>query len=806
MKNRLFIAFATLAIFATQTVHAQEYLWPTDASRWITSSFAESRPRRFHAAIDIKTWNRSGYKIFAVRDGYVLRLRVSPFGYGKAIYLKLDTGEVVVYAHLSGFNKKLEEIAYAEQRKNGRYRVDRYFSPAAFPVKQGDFLGYTGETGIGVPHLHFEMRDASNRPINPFSRGYTIKDRVAPIPSRVAVLPLRYGSRVNNDFKPAIYSLDAVARAEYRLPEPISFEGEVGLALKCYDVSGGVRNRFGVYEIKLFIDDRPHFRVRYDRFNYAHNRFVELDRDYRLNRRGFGRYYRLFQDPENKLQFYEFAGDTFGRLIFALDRPAQSPRLVEQLGETGPGASNGELQRTDTDYSLAPGAHDLRIEIRDYFDNVATITGTVFAGKKFKIRPEIDLQDSIIVLRGIEGPEWVTPARISLWEAQPGRKERRVQEYSWELKQAKEIGPGEDSGATEARVFPLALWQMQNLRNARPVRLSMTDLFGIHSWPAFYYPAVDRPNAPFAIELSTDFYDDYLRCEVRSNLPLRLNPLIEISMRDGSTRYLQTQQSDVEKFVGTIPLDAVRGEKIRLVAFAESITQETATAAAEFDNYRIKKGHPGKLYAPDGKMFVSFWQGSLYHDWFGRITINDDAQDLRDADLVSRIYEVAPRDVPLNRGAQISIAYPEAVTAPEKLGVYYVDNKKGWTFIDNRIDPEARVVSAKVFSFETFALRLDTTPPAVTVLVPRQNQTLRPQPKIRIRVKDEESGIASEEDMLLLIDGKKMIAEYDPEVKEIIYQPRVPFAPGPHELIFKATDKCRNVTEVRRSFAVARHK
>ncbi len=38
------------------------------------------------------------------------------------------------------------------------------------PLKKGDMVAYSGNTGgSGGPHLHFEIRDASQRPMNPSS-------------------------------------------------------------------------------------------------------------------------------------------------------------------------------------------------------------------------------------------------------------------------------------------------------------------------------------------------------------------------------------------------------------------------------------------------------------------------------------------------------------------------------------------------------------------------------------------------------------------------------------------------------------
>ena len=101
---------------------------------------------------------------------------MSPYGYGRALYLKCDTGETVVYGHMDRFSPEIEEYVLAEQEKRGRFAIQLYPSATQFRYQQGDLIGYTGQTGVGYPHLHFEMRDRSNRPINPFLRGYTVND------------------------------------------------------------------------------------------------------------------------------------------------------------------------------------------------------------------------------------------------------------------------------------------------------------------------------------------------------------------------------------------------------------------------------------------------------------------------------------------------------------------------------------------------------------------------------------------------------------------------------------------------------
>ena len=85
----LFRSIFLLLIILSNFLLAQKYLWPTNASQALSSSFCEYRPGHYHAAIDIKTWNSEGYKCYAIEDGVIEKIRISPFGAGKALLHKI---------------------------------------------------------------------------------------------------------------------------------------------------------------------------------------------------------------------------------------------------------------------------------------------------------------------------------------------------------------------------------------------------------------------------------------------------------------------------------------------------------------------------------------------------------------------------------------------------------------------------------------------------------------------------------------------------------------------------------------------
>ena len=122
-----------------------DYLWPTEAGRGITSTFGEFRRTHFHAGIDVSTGDRTGFKTFAARDGYVWRIGVSPDGYGKVLYVRHSDGYTTVYAHLDRFSKSIEARVRKEQERLERYPVDITCRPDDLPVAKGDVIAYTGD-------------------------------------------------------------------------------------------------------------------------------------------------------------------------------------------------------------------------------------------------------------------------------------------------------------------------------------------------------------------------------------------------------------------------------------------------------------------------------------------------------------------------------------------------------------------------------------------------------------------------------------------------------------------------------------
>ncbi len=333
-------------------LRSESYLWPTDASHMMSSSFCEYRDRHFHAGIDIKTRGEEGFDVYAVESGYVSRILVSPYGYGKAVYLKLNDGNTVVYGHLSRFSQPLERYVEEKQQAMHQYRQDLNFSSGTFQVDRGDLLGYTGSTGIGVPHLHFEVRDRQDHPFNPFLLGYRVLDSRPPVIQAIAFSPLGYGSHVAGDFIPKIIRVNG-----HDPDDSIPVWGEIGVAVSAFDRADGAWNKFSPYILRLFVDDSLRFQTRYQRFSYTRTDQIDLDRDAGLKKRGYGEFINLYKHPENGLSFYTPETVNAGILNCRYPPFRQFPENLNPAGRV-----------------LTAGVHRIRIEAEDYWGNLRSVS------------------------------------------------------------------------------------------------------------------------------------------------------------------------------------------------------------------------------------------------------------------------------------------------------------------------------------------------------------------------------------------------------------------------------------------------
>lgn len=247
------------------------YAWPLDRRPELASSFGEYRPTRFHAGVDLRT-NGVGLPVHSLDTGYVERVRCSPWGFGKAVYVRQNDGYTAVYAHLQGFEGELAAYVRKAQHAAQNYTVDLTPTPGSLPLQRGQVLARSGETGIGPPHLHLELRGADGCPINPRMAGLSWPDTDAPKIRGLLFAPVGEGSAIEGREIPCEMSVQAVG-PDRHASQTLGACGRIAVGVDVMDPAPG-GHRLGVYRLKLLAVDpatgqtSKHFRIQHDRVSY----------------------------------------------------------------------------------------------------------------------------------------------------------------------------------------------------------------------------------------------------------------------------------------------------------------------------------------------------------------------------------------------------------------------------------------------------------------------------------------------------------------------------------------------------------
>lgn len=760
---RIAIGFLLVLFASMDGVEAGDYHWPMAARPALTSTFGEYRPGRFHAGIDLKTWGREGYPVLAVDDGYIWRVRTSPWGYGKVVYIKLRDGRTAVYAHLSAFAPALASIVEAEQERRGRYSVNLFLGQDQVPVRRGEKVGFSGSTGTGVPHLHFELRDRNQRPINALEHGFDVLDTTAPTIRSLALLPLDADARVSGGYVPRTFGVRWHPKKQrFDVSGQVVVEGRFGVAVAVYDRADAsvLTNRLAPYRLRLLVDGREVFQTTYTAFGYDEVHQVELDRNFALRRQGKGRFHNLFRAEGNRLALYGDYQPGDGVLYAGTSRPAE--RGV----------------------ALGMGPHRLRVVAEDVAGNRSEAEVAVLVNARPRVLAfGAEAAGDSVRLRARYADE--QPVEVVFEGSTDGGKTWRV------------LGTGraETEGVS---VFV----HRQGVAPGALYRVRVRDPHGLEAF---------QTGAPFAaavgagtgsmLRCALTFYPDFAAVRIDSDRLLAAPPRVTVRWPGRQEAVLEVTQRGLRAYEALVRFDPEADGVGRLTVSAVDLRGEAGHQTLMLDQQKV--GPPGgRVRSEDGAAEAYFESGEVYRTLFARV-VAEAARGPKGLPAVGLAYRFTPGDVPFNGRADLVLRYPEGFDRPERLGVYRQVGDRTWAFVGNRLDLEKGTVAAEVTYFSTYGLLLDALPPRVTNLRPATGtETGDRRPLLAATVRDVGSGIGREQDISVRLDGKAMIFEYDPEAKRVTARPKRPLKPGAHRLEVRVRDMCGNETRKTSRFTV----
>ena len=765
--------------------------WPLTLQRALSSTFGETRATAFHVGIDLKTWGKTGYEVHALADGYIMRLRTSPWGYGRAVYERLADGRIVVYAHLDSFAPAIADRVRAAQRETQRYTVNLWLAEGEIPVRKGEVIGRSGQTGIGFPHLHLELRDADNVPVNPLSYGFTVADRSPPTIRRIALTPVGLGSGVNGGHRSRTVAVRWRAeRDRFEAVEKVTGHGTIGVSVLGYDRAEAASNKLAPFSNRLIVDGKTAVTAVYERVPYGDAYQIGLDRLVLGGGEKPDVYFNLFRLPGNRLAFYRTEEGSDGLL-----RLNRGSHVIEVVSADAAGnESRARLHlvidkppRIDSARIVAEAGHlflEANASDAEAGDLAMKVEEKTEAGKWRELQAQR-------VASGAGPFTWALPGVGSVWR----------------------LTVEDSSGQTAFRTFALS---------SRPT----TGADG----PTQAVAAPSGADGP-KLTVERQVYADFVDLLIRAEGMLAEAPRVSVWPQGSSggvspdPEILTVVQTGQKQYTVTVPvavLSPSTGSRSadetgtagwprsdsRLVFVeirARAANGSGTTRRIQLRGDRVVPGEPQALAFGGGEAVLSFGEGSVYE----AITPQAESFEPRgNEELASTAvgYAFGPEKVSFNRRVKMALRLPrEGVERPDRLAVYAEGGDGEWVFLGNELDVVGWQVSAQVRQLGRFALLADERPPTVRITSPPSGSvTEDPRPLLTARVLDGGSGIGREEDVIMALNGKRLISVYDPEADRVEFQVEEDLAPGEYRLDVTGRDRCGNETRTSSSFRIRR--
>ncbi len=739
MKTKLILLASFLLV---KNLIAQEYVWPTDAGTMFSSNFGEYRDHHFHMGIDIKTGEKEGASVIAISDGYISRMVANFTGFGKALYLTTSDGNTAVYAHLSWFSPLLESVLRNVQNEKGSYSINEYFAPEDFPILKGEVIGQTGNTGASSgPHLHFELRNDKEQPLNPLTHGFTVRDRIPPIFRELAVIPLSSDTWINGARLLQTFPLHQDKSGIYKFPDTLNCLGKIGLAVRAVDKREGAKNEYQLRKIELWIDGKIHYSVLFDTLDYSQSKTVHTVRDYSLDRLNLGEYSKLY-----RLDSY---GDiTVGKDYFG--RP----------------------------FHVSPGFHKIEIKGFDSAGNMSKVVGKIFGNPPFDMMIADVTQHQNEIQFNFQLSKIVIPIEevIAYSFTSYGYADRKINVIA--EKKSKE-------GLT------LTLPKKQIKRRA--IQFIGINKLGAYSKPVHWMDAVPNASGDHAkVDLDISHSEAGVFIQVETEQALSADVSLAID-QGGAFMPITLEQTHpnvyLTKMLSPQFLNGIKGINVTV---ADNSEREVRFA---LQPRVVSEGEPVTILSLDEQCSIRTQNNSTYFPTVMWIETVDNAVEVAGGVRLSSVYQLQPFEIPLKDSIHVGVRFGEKIKNKNNIGLYYYDKDDGWTYIKSNVSKKRKVITGSLTSLEAIAIIQDITPPKVVNSFPGDGGKYESYTVeiIRVSIQDDLSDIdTNERSMSLALDGEKIRYAYQPILQELTYHLDSPLSPGSHSLKLICRDKAGN--------------
>ncbi len=275
----------------------------------VSSSFGEYRSDHFHLGLDFRVKGRVGLPLRLPKAGYIDSLGNDPNGYGLYLTIQHQDNTYSRFAHLQDIIPYIWQMPdYSEYKQKWQDNQKFYFQKKnlAKLFKAGQTIAYSGESGVGPPHVHYEYRDQQNRAVNPMSpriKALTIKDNQPPVFSRLFIQPMGGISSVNEKYSKQEFHVARIGRNRFRVNQAIQARAQVRFFVAGFD-NANTDNVLGFYKLTMYLNGKQVYHVTFDKIDprWAHRMGLVYDVE-ETSFHGIVYVYRLFAEAPAALSW-----------------------------------------------------------------------------------------------------------------------------------------------------------------------------------------------------------------------------------------------------------------------------------------------------------------------------------------------------------------------------------------------------------------------------------------------------------------------------------------------------------------------
>ncbi len=268
---------------------AQVYTFPINPTQtaYLTGNMGEIRAGHFHMGLDILA--QTGTPVVASADGYISKIRISSYGYGRIIHITHPaTKQQTVYAHLQGFEPTIATYMRGKQYAAEKFEIEILPTTTELPVKRGQVIAYVGNTGASQgSHLHYEIRTLDDIVLNPSEFGFKElpSDYTPPVIPKIALVTLENKAFLQGQWGRIEISPTRISTGQYQLAQNIVAYGEIGLELLAHDLMDNATNTYGFNRLEMYVNQKKTFGFQLNRIPHAHGKCMNMHVDYETMKR-----------------------------------------------------------------------------------------------------------------------------------------------------------------------------------------------------------------------------------------------------------------------------------------------------------------------------------------------------------------------------------------------------------------------------------------------------------------------------------------------------------------------------------------